>query len=190
MQVQEMTMSKDKNDKHFPIWGHKFSTLFSNSRKFCSYVKKGQVVADLGCGPGFYTIALADCVGNEGRVYAVDTDEKVIQALEKKMEKGSYHNIKTHTSSASDLSFIKDGTVDFILANGLLCSMSPQQLESAVTEMKRILKPNGHAYLSVAKGWGSYMNKDKWNKILEGFRVEHSGDPIVGDRWAIVSKNL
>ena len=34
------------------------------------------------------------------------------------------------------------------------------------------------------------MNKDKWNKILEGFRVEHSGDPIVGDRWAIVSKNL
>jgi ubiquinone/menaquinone biosynthesis C-methylase UbiE len=180
MLVQEMTTSKEKSDKHFPVWAHKFSTLSSNPKKYCIYVKKGQVVADLGCGPGFYTLALADCAGSEGKVYAVDTDEKVIQALEKKLEKGSYNNIETHASSASDLNFIKDGSVDFVLA--------PQQLESAVREMKRILKPKGQAYLSAAKGWGSYMNEEKWNKILEGFRVERSGDPMIGDRWALVSK--
>jgi len=185
---QEMTTSKEKSDKHFPVWGHKFSTLSSNPKKYCIYVKKGQVVADLGCGPGFYTLALADCAGDEGKVYAVDSDEKVIQALEKKLEKGIYHNIETHASSASDLDFIKDGSVDFVLANGLLCSIAPQQLESAVREMKRILKPKGQAYLSAAKGWGSYMSEEKWNKILEGFRVERSGDPMIGDRWALVSK--
>jgi ubiquinone/menaquinone biosynthesis C-methylase UbiE len=188
MLVQEMTTSKKKSDKHFPVWGHKFSTLFSNPKKYCSYVKKGHVVADLGCGPGFYTLALADCVGNEGKVYAVDSDEKVIQDLKKKVEKGSHQNIETHASSASDLNFIIDGSVDFILANGLLCSIAPKQLESAVREMKRILKPKGQAYLSAAKGWGSYINEEKWNKILEGFRVERSGDPTIGDRWAIVSK--
>jgi ubiquinone/menaquinone biosynthesis C-methylase UbiE len=188
MLVQEMTTSKKKSDKHFPVWGHKFSTLFSNPKKYCSYVKNGQVVADLGCGPGFYTLALADCVGNEGKVYAVDSDEKVIQTLDKKVKKGSYHNVEKHVASASDLSFIKDGSVDFVLANGLLCSVAPQQLESSVTEMKRILKPKGQAYLSAAKGWGSYMTEEKWNRILEGFRVEQSGDPMIGDRWALVSK--
>ena len=126
-----MATSKEKSDKHFPVWGHKFSTLFSNPKKYCSYVKNGQVVADLGCGPGFYTMELADSVGNEGKIYTVDSDEKAIQALEKKLEKGSYHNIETHASSASDLKFIKDGSVDFVLANGLLCSIAPQQLESA-----------------------------------------------------------
>ena len=54
--------------------------------------------------------------------------------------------------------------------------------------MKRILKPKGQAYLSAAKGWGSYMTEEKWNKILEGFSIDRSGDPMIGDRWALVSK--
>jgi len=84
------------------------------------YVKKGQVVADLGCGPGYYTLVLAKNVGPEGKIYAVDLDKKCIQALEKKAAKAGYHNIEAHASSAADLSFIKDKSVDFILANGLL----------------------------------------------------------------------
>ncbi len=84
------------------------------------YVKNGQVVADLGCGSGYYTIALAELVGPEGKVYAVDLGKKCIRALEKKADKGGYHNIEAHASSASDVSFIKDRSVDFVLANGLL----------------------------------------------------------------------
>jgi ubiquinone/menaquinone biosynthesis C-methylase UbiE len=92
MLVQEMETSKENHYKHFPVWGHKFSTLFSNPKEFCSYIKNGQVVADIGCGPGFYTLGPADCVGNEGKVYAV-ADEKAIKALEKKLAKDSYNNI-------------------------------------------------------------------------------------------------
>jgi predicted RNA methylase len=44
------------------------------------------VVADLGCGLGYFTLALAEFVGPEGRVYAVDSDGKAIRALEKKAE--------------------------------------------------------------------------------------------------------
>jgi ubiquinone/menaquinone biosynthesis C-methylase UbiE len=84
------------------------------------YVKEDYVVADLGCGPGYYTFALAELVGSEGKVYAVDLGKKCIRALEKKAEKGGYHNIESHASSAADLSFIEDGSVDFILASGLL----------------------------------------------------------------------
>ena len=84
------------------------------------YVKNGQVVADLGCATGYYTLALADSVGPEGKVYAVDVNKKTIRALEKKVKKGGYHNIESHATSAADLSFIKDRSVDFVLASGLL----------------------------------------------------------------------
>jgi ubiquinone/menaquinone biosynthesis C-methylase UbiE len=83
-------------------------------------VKKGQVVADLGCATGYYALALADSVGPEGKVYAVDKNKKSIRVLEKKVEKGGYHNIESHASSATDLSFIKDRSVDFVFASTLL----------------------------------------------------------------------
>jgi len=84
------------------------------------FILKGQVVADLGCGSGYYALPLAELVGHEGKVYAVDLGEKCIQVLKKRANKGGFNNVETHTSSTSDLSFIKDKIVDFVFANGLL----------------------------------------------------------------------
>jgi ubiquinone/menaquinone biosynthesis C-methylase UbiE len=191
-QVQEMATREEKRDKHFPLFAHDnvFRRLFDNPNGFCSYIAIGQTVADLGCGPGFYSLGLAKCVGPKGKVYAVDSDEKAIRALEKKTDKRGHHNIEARVSSASDLSFIKDGSVDFVLANGLLCSMAPQYHEPAVNEIRRILKPEGQAYLSAARGFYSYVNKAEWERILEGFKVEQRGDGFswIADRWAILSK--
>ena len=184
---------QEKRDKHFPLFAHDnlFRRLFSSPNEFNCYVSEGQTVADLGCGPGYYTLALAERVGPGGRVYAVDSDEKAIGALERKADKRGCHNIEVHAASAHDLSFIEDESVDFILANGLLCSMAPQQHESAVNEIRRILKPGGQAYLSAGKGFYSYMGRAEWEKILEGFRVEQRGGEALvelSDRWALVSK--
>jgi len=189
--VQMAATSEEKRDKHFPLFVHDnvFRRLFDNPRSFCSYVAEGQAVADLGCGPGFYSLGLAECVGPGGRVYAVDSDEKAIRALEKKADKRGIRNIEVRVSSASDLSFIKDGSVDFVLANGLLCSMAPRYHEPTVNEIKRILKPKARAYLSAARGFYSYMNKAEWERILEGFKVERRSDGFswIAERWAIVS---
>jgi 2-polyprenyl-3-methyl-5-hydroxy-6-metoxy-1,4-benzoquinol methylase len=101
--------------------GEPISRLFEPPRKLIEpYVKRDQVVADLGCGRGYYSLALAKLVGQEGKVYAVDLDKRNIQTLEKRADKGGYHNIEAHASSASVLRFIKDRSIDFILANGLL----------------------------------------------------------------------
>src|SRR3989304_2833300 len=108
-----MVASEERRDKHFPLFVHDnlFRRLFSSPKKYCRYVANGQVVADLGCGPGYYTLALAERVGPEGKVYAVDSDEKAIRALEEKANKRGYHNIEAHASSASYLSFMKDESV-------------------------------------------------------------------------------
>jgi ubiquinone/menaquinone biosynthesis C-methylase UbiE len=161
--------------------------LFEDPKRHVEpYVSKGQVVADLGCRSGYYTLPLAELVGPEGKVYAVDLDEKAIQTLKKKADNRGYRNIEAHASSASDLSFIKDGSVDFVLANGLLCSMSDHR-QSALNEIKRILKPRGQAYLSL--GFPpplGFVNQAEWKRILDEFRVERSGHgPRVS--WAVVS---
>jgi ubiquinone/menaquinone biosynthesis C-methylase UbiE len=161
-------------------------SMFKSSQSLIiPYVTNGQVVADLGCASGYYTFALAKSVGPTGKVYAVDLDEKCIRAIEKKMEKEGYHNIEAHASSASYLSFIKDESVDFVLANGLLCSMTNHR-QDAVNEIKRILKPGGQAYLSL--GFPpplGFVNRAEWEKILEGFRVERRGGSF--QKWAMVS---
>ena len=186
-----MTASEAKRDKHFPLFAHDnpLRRLFGNPGKYCPYVEQDQIAADLGCGPGYYALALAESVGAKGRVYAVDSDEKAIRAVERKAAKRGYRNIEAHASSAANLSFIEDESVDFVLAEGLLCSMAPQDHQPAVEEMKRILKPNGKVFLSAAKGSMSYVDKPEWEEILEGFKVERRNDgSFLGDRWALVSK--
>lgn len=152
------------------------------------FVSNGQVVADLGCGPGFYTLALADAVGPEGKVFAVDFDEQCIRALEDQVEQGGYHNVEMHATSASNLPFIPDASVDFVLANGLLCSMTDRR-QDAVSEIKRILKPSGQAYLSLGAPWLppllGYVNRAEWERTLAGFQVARRGGSL--QKWAVVS---
>lgn len=46
----------------------------------------GGVWADLGAGTGNFTFALADLLGPEGTIYAVDRDAKALAALQRRLE--------------------------------------------------------------------------------------------------------
>jgi len=149
------------------------------------HIETGQVVADLGCGWGFYTFALADLVGPQGTVYSVDLSKNCIQTIQKKADKRGYHNIRAFASTAANLSFIQDRSVDFVFANGLLCSMELDR-GSAVQEMKRILKPGKKAYVSLgAPPPFGLVNQVEWETILNQFRLVDGGK--FQDLWAVVS---
>ena len=180
-----MNLGKDEQPKN-QISLNPVRRMFGNPvRHVEPYVTRGQLVADLGCNTGYYTIALAECVGPEGRVYAVDLNENAIRAVNEKADKRGFHNIEVHATSASGLGFIKNGSVDFVLANGLLCVMSGNR-EAAVNEIKRIMKPNGKAYLSLGSPPPlGHVNGTEWKKILEGFKVERRGGFL--QKWALVS---
>lgn len=170
-------VNKTQKDKQFPLIGHKIARLFEPNKKFIeSYVQEGQIVADLGSGPGYYALHFAKILGPEGKIYAVDSDQRCIRSLEKKAKRRGYTNIEAHTSCASNLDFIKDSSIDFVFSNGLLCSIAPKNRNLAVEEIKRILKPNGKAFLSAARASYSYMTDKEWDKILEGFNVNKRED--------------
>ena len=175
--VEKMGKNKEKSDKQFSLIAHKIARLFEPPKKIVEpYVKEGQVVADLGCGPGYYSLHFAKILGPEGKVFSVDSDIRCIKALEKKAKKHGHNNIEAHASCASNLNFIMDNSIDFIFANGLLCSIAPKQREKAIEEIKRILNPSGKAFLSAARGSYSYMKDEEWEEILREFKVEKRED--------------
>jgi len=149
------------------------------------YIHQGQIAADIGCGWGHYSFKLADLIGPEGKIYALDLAEKCVMSIQKKAQKRGYKTIAAHTSSAAEINFIKDASVDFVYANGLLCSMAIER-DLAVSEMIRILKPTGFAYLSLgAVPPMGYVDEDEWKIILNGFTLLQGGD--FKGMWALVS---
>ena len=188
-QVEEKSFMEESKKlflRRPPRFMDTISRWFGSPKKLVQpYVKKDQVATDLGCGWGAYTFAMADLVGAEGKVYAVDLGDDCIRAIQKKAEKQGYRNIEAHASSASDLGFIKDRSVDFVLANGLLCSMVRNR-DEAVKEMKRILKPSGRAYLSLGMPPPlGLVDQKEWERIIQGFKLESGGN--FQELWALVS---
>lgn len=186
-----MASQKGEEDIHIPVFAldNPLRKLLDNQNKYSKFVKPGQVVADLGCGPGFFTLPLAEKIGPDGRVYAVDSDLHPIRAVERKARKKKLGNIDTHQTSAADLSFIRDASVDFVLADGLLCTMASREINMAVDEIKRILKPEGIAYLVTGRESMSHVDDQAWEVILTEFiLLDRNREPYRGDRWALVAK--
>jgi hypothetical protein len=53
----------------------------------------------------------------------------------------------------------------------------PYDRQLFVSEMKRILKPTGQAYLSLgAHPPIGFMGQEEWEKMINGFRVEQWGN--------------
>jgi ubiquinone/menaquinone biosynthesis C-methylase UbiE len=79
------------------------------------YVHAGQTVLDLGCGPGVFTIAMAQLVGESGKVVAVDFQQEMLEWTRKKAEKaGLSARIEFHKCEADRLGL--NVKADFALA--------------------------------------------------------------------------
>lgn len=154
-----------------------------------TYVKPGMTVLDLGCGPGFFTTSLSEMVGSRGIVYAVDGDEAVMNKLRERVEKLNLNNVRHFVSSASDIPFIPDESIDFLFSNGLMCCMLNH--EGAVNEMARVMKPGSMGFISVTKvlrNSDTGVSKGEWDDILNTFNIVKKGSSIMMD-WAVVSKH-
>jgi ubiquinone/menaquinone biosynthesis C-methylase UbiE len=56
-------------------------------------VRRGSVVADVGAGPGYFTVPLARAVGTTGRVYAVDPGLPHLDRLRARLAKAGLRNV-------------------------------------------------------------------------------------------------
>ncbi|MBN2210599.1 MAG: class I SAM-dependent methyltransferase [Sedimentisphaerales bacterium] len=92
-----------------------FRRWMQNPRKIVApYVKEGMTVLDIGCGPGFFTLPLAQLVGPEGRVIACDVQEGMLQKVRAKVQGTPFEQrITLHNCPAGKLGL--SDAVDFAL---------------------------------------------------------------------------
>ena len=65
----------------------RFRRWLQNPRKIVQpYIKNGMTVLDMGCGPGFFTLDIAQLVGTTGKVIAADLQEGMLQILQNNLQ--------------------------------------------------------------------------------------------------------
>ena len=117
--------------------------------------ERGNVVADLGAGGGFFLAELSRRVGPTGRIYAVDIDEAALSMARGIADDlGIAGRVEFVHASAASVPAIPSSSVEYVLSNGVLCCLA--QKERAVGEMWRILKPGGRAlvtFVTIGPRW-------------------------------------
>ncbi len=100
-------------------------------------LQEGQTALDLGSGPGFWTLPMADKVGPQGLVIALDVSPEMLEALA--ASNPPEHVRLLHGElPAIDL---PDDSIDFIWAAFVFHEVEPPATLAA--ELRRVLRPGG-----------------------------------------------
>ncbi|MHA1112399.1 MAG: class I SAM-dependent methyltransferase, partial [Promethearchaeota archaeon] len=102
--------------------------------------KPGDLAVELGPGKGSYSIGVAKRIEPNGKLYAIDIEQKILDRLQVRLEKENITNIIPKKDDAHNLDF-ENESVDIIFAVACLPEI-PNPVE-VLKEFKRILKPNG-----------------------------------------------
>jgi ubiquinone/menaquinone biosynthesis C-methylase UbiE len=103
-------------------------------------VKPGMVLADLGCGPGFFTLPAAELVGPTGLVYAVDVQQEMVDALRSRLAQAEVKNVVVRRSSEVEPS-LPQASVDLAILAYMLHEV--EQRAKFLLATKRLLKSGG-----------------------------------------------
>ncbi|MFX1309723.1 MAG: methyltransferase domain-containing protein [Promethearchaeota archaeon] len=109
------------------------------------HLEPGMTIVEIGPGKGSYTKTIAKSILPDGKVYAIDIQESVINQLKKRVEKENITNIIPKIDDAYELSF-EDESIDRVLMIACLPEI-PEPIR-VLKEIKRVLKPDGIISLS------------------------------------------
>ncbi len=103
----------------------------------------GMVVADMGAGSGFYTLAAARAVAPRGKVFAIDLQRDMLERLKKEANRLHLRNIDVLSGDLEKLggSKIRESSCDAIIASNILFMLDDKK--TFMLEAKRMLKTGG-----------------------------------------------
>jgi len=112
-------------------------------------IKSGMVVADVGAGVGYFSLRLAKRVGDDGRVLAVDVQQKMLDLLKRNMESERLTNIGFILGTPKDPG-LPENAVDVALLVDVYHEL--QYPEEMMAKIRKSLKPDGRLVLVEYRG--------------------------------------
>ncbi len=142
-------------------------------------ISPGQRVLDLGCGPGFLSLALTDMVGPSGAVHGVDINARFVADARGRAAERGLPNVQFHRLDGAALP-LSDASVDRVIAKNVLEYVP--DLRATLGEAVRVLAPGGklHAIDSdwgfvVVEPWGKATVDRFFDAAAPAFREPHIG---------------
>lgn len=145
-------------------------------------LKENMIVADLGAGTGFYSIAASRMVPG-GKVYAIEIVPDYLETVRNKIKEAKITNVECLIGDIEKIggTHIKDHTIHRAIASNILFQLEDK--EKFIDEVKRILAPSGKILLvdwsnesnSVLPGQKGALTKNEARELFEkaGFLFEH-----------------
>lgn len=129
------------------------------------HLHKGDIMADIGCGIGYFSIPASKIVGNIGKIFAIDIQPEMLHDVEFKIRENNISNIKIVLTEENNLK-LDDNKVNFAFVSNVLHEI--YEKESFLNEVKRILSPDGKIAIV------------EWQKINSDFGppIEHRLDKM------------
>src|SRR3989339_566168 len=146
-----------------------FTDPIKNLRAFG--LREDNVVADLGAGTGFYSVA-AGHIGGRGKVYAIGIVKDFLETIKNKVHDAHLKNVEILWGDIEKLggTKLRDGIIDAAIASNVLFQVSNK--ENFIQETKRILKQKGRVLLIDSSkpsimGAGAIVSKNKAREMFE-----------------------
>ncbi|MGA2863341.1 MAG: methyltransferase domain-containing protein [Verrucomicrobiota bacterium] len=108
-------------------------------------LKKGERIADIGCGPGFFSFRFARLVGETGKVFALDIKQEHLDFMNEYMQREGIRNVTTVRSKEDDLCLKEPVDAAFLCSlYHIIYGVAPEPArQNFIHSLKQALKPQG-----------------------------------------------
>jgi len=129
--------------KHIDVLESEDRKTWQNPEEILELIelKPDYVVADLGCGSGFFTVPLSRKVK---KVYGIDVQKEMLKFLEQKIQTQKIGNIETLLSGEEEIP-LENESVDLLLSVNTLHEFRDKR--KMISEMRRVLRQEGQAVI-------------------------------------------
>jgi len=128
-------------------------------------VKQGEVVADFGCGAGYFSLACAQAVGTDGTVTAFDILPQALESVESRAKVMHLSNITTKRVNLEKErgSGLEDGSMNWVVMKDML--FQNKDKKSVLAEAYRVLRHGGKALIVEWKAMDATIGPAKDTRI-------------------------
>jgi SAM-dependent methyltransferase len=106
-------------------------------------IADGAKVADIGAGGGFFTVRLAQRVGPNGKVYAQDIQQPMLEAIKRRVTREGLKNVEPRLGRSGTDPNLPKGELDAVLVVDTYQEVNEEDRVRFLKSLALTLKPNG-----------------------------------------------